>query len=176
MEKIMSFIGRLIDKDKVKELTDKYKLIRPGFDDGHPLDSHMVAMAYSKKDDAICVSVQSQQGVSLNGQLPAGGIPRINTLIWKGFNIRIDLYESFMGLNVEKFNNGHEQVKEFMLIAKRIIAPIELKSEKEKIAQLAEEGSLALHQVTLLPRDSQKKSIFKGIDITFMNKDEIWKL
>ncbi len=172
----MSFIGRLIDKDKVKELTDKYKLIRPGFDDSHSLDSHMVALAYSKKDDAICVSVQSQQGVSLNGQLPAGGIPRINTLIWKGFNIRIDLYESFMGLNVEEFNNGHEQIKEFMLIAKRIIAPIELKGEKEKIAQLAEEGSLALHQVTLLPRDSQKKSIFKGIDITFMNKDKIWKL
>lgn len=172
----MSFIGRLIDKDKVKELTDKYKLIRPGFDDSHSLDSHMVALAYSKKDDAICVSVQSQQGVSLNGQLPAGGIPRINVLIWKGFNIRIDLYESFMGLNVEEFNNGHEQIKEFMLIAKRIIAPIELKGEKEKIAQLAEEGSLALHQVTLLPRDSQKKSSFKGIDITFMNKDEIWKL
>ena len=165
MEKIMSFIGRLIDKDKVKELTDKYNLTRPGFNDSHSLDSHMIAMAYSKKDDAICVSVQSQQGVSLNGQLLAGGIPRINTLIWKGFNIRIDLYESFMGLNVEEFNNGHEQVKEFMLIAKRIIAPIELKNEKEKIAQLAEEGSLALHQVTLLPRDSQKKSIFKGIDI-----------
>ena len=171
----MSFISRLIDKDKVKELTDKYKLIRPGFDDNHSLDSHMVAMAYSKEDDAICVSVQSQQGVSLNGQLPAGGIPRINVLIWKGFNIRIDLYESFMGLNVEEFNNGHGQIEKFMLIAKHIIAPIELKSEKEKIAQLAEEGSLALHQVTLLPRDSQKKSIFKGIDITFMNKDEIWK-
>ena len=111
-----------------------------------------------------------------NGQLPAGGIPRINTLIWKGFNIRIDLYESFIGLNVEEFNNGHEQIKEFMLIAKRIIALIELKGEKEKIAQLAEEGSLALHQVTLLPRDSQKKSIFKGVDITFMDKDEVWKV
>ena len=87
----MSFIGRLIDKDKVKELTDKYNLTRPGFNDSHSLDSHMIAMAYSKKDDAICVSVQSQQGVSLNGQLLAGGIPRINTLIWKGFNIHIDV-------------------------------------------------------------------------------------
>ena len=172
----MSFIGRLIDKDKVKELTDKYNLTRPGFDDSRSLDSHMIAMAYSKEDDAICVSVQSQQGVSLNGQLLAGGIPRINTLIWKGFNIRIDLYESFMGLNVEKFNNGHEQIKEFMLVARRIIAPTELKSEKEKIAQLAEEGSLTLHQVTLLPRDSQKKSIFRVVDITFMDKDEIWKV
>lgn len=77
---------------------------------------------------------------------------------------------------MEEFNNGHEQIKEFMLIAKRIIALIELKGEKEKIAQLAEEGSLALHQVTLLPRDSQKKSIFKGVDITFMDKDEVWKV
>lgn len=80
------------------------------------------------------------------------------------------------GLNVEKFNNGHEQIKEFMLVARRIIAPTELKSEKEKIAQLAEEGSLTLHQVTLLPRDSQKKSIFRVVDITFMDKDEIWKV
>ena len=135
----------------------------------------MIAMAYSKEDDAICVSVRSQQGVSLNGQLLAGGIPRINVLIWKEFNIRIDLHESFMGLNVEEFNNGHGQIKEFMLIAKRIIAPTELKSEKEKITQLAEEGSLTLHQATLLPRDSQKKSGFRGVDITFTDKDEIWK-
>lgn len=172
----MSFIGRLIDKDKVKELTDKHKLIRPGFDDSHSLDSHMIAMAYSREDDAICVSVQSQQGISLNGQLLAGGIPRINVLIWKGFNIRIDLYKSFMGLNVEEFNNGHGQIKEFMLVTKRIIAPTELKSEKEKIAQLVEEGSLALHQATLLPRDSRKKSSFRGVDITFTDKDEIWKV
>ena len=171
----MGFIGRPTDKNKVKELTDKYNLTRPGFDDSHSLDSHMIAMAYSKEDDAICVSVQSQQGISLNGQLLAGGIPRINVLIWKGFNIRIDLHESFMGLNAEEFNNGHGQIKEFMLVANRIIAPTELKSEKEKIAQLVEEGSLALHQATLLPRDSQKKSGFRGVDITFMDKDEIWK-
>ena len=81
-----------------------------------------------------------------------------------------------MGLNVEEFNNGHGQIEKFMLIAKHIIAPIELKSEKEKIAQLAEEGSLALHQATLLPRDSQKKSGFRGINITFMDKGEIWKV
>lgn len=172
----MGFIGRQIEKDEVKELTDKYKLTRPGFDNSHSLEGHMVAMAYSKGDDAICVSVQSQYGVSLNGIPFAGGVPQINVLIWNGYKIRIDLYESFMGLTAEEFNSGHGRFKEFMLIAKRIVAPVELRDKKQKIAQLAEEGSLALHRTMLSPRDSQKNSSFRGVDVTFVKEDEIWKL
>lgn len=78
----MGFISELIDEDKVKELTDAYRLIRLGFNSSHSFASHMIVIAYSKEEDAICVPVQSRQGVSLNGQLIGGGVPQINTLIW----------------------------------------------------------------------------------------------
>ena len=55
----MSFISRLIDKDKVKELTDKYKLIRPGFDDSHSLDSHMIAKRRWRNMRLSAVSARS---------------------------------------------------------------------------------------------------------------------
>ena len=61
----MSFIGRLIDKDKVKELTDKYKLIRPGFDDSHSLDSHMMQWHTAKKTTQYAFQCSLSKGYLL---------------------------------------------------------------------------------------------------------------
>ena len=166
----MGFIGKEIDRDTAKQLIKQYKLTRPWPSSNNFLESSIIALAYSEEDDAICVPVRSQEGLFVNDHRTSSHAPQINTLVWRGYNIRIDLYETFYG----DYFNG--KIDRTVLVLKRILAPFTLEGEAKRISRMAAEGSLALYRSLLLPGDNQRKSSFRGVDVTFVEEDEIWKL
>lgn len=96
-------------------------------------------------------------------------IPRVNVLIWRGQKIRVDLYEDLHG------DYDKNILNEIILVAKRILAPIELQDERVEIKQLAKEGSIARQKATLMSNEKGVKISFKTTKVQFLEEDEIWK-
>ena len=105
----------------------------------------------------------------LNGHKVTDVIPRVNVLIWRGQKIRVDLYEDLHG------DYDKNILNEIILVAKRILAPIELQNERVEIKQLAKEGSIARQKATLMSNEKSVKISFKTTKVQFLEEDEIWK-
>lgn len=59
----MGFVGELIDKNKAVELVREYNLASPWPGRNEDIADNMIAWAYDKDSDAICLSVRSHQGL-----------------------------------------------------------------------------------------------------------------
>ena len=165
----MGFVGELIDKNKAVELVREYNLASPWPGRNEDIADNMIAWAYDKDSDAICLSVRSHQGLFLNGHKVTDVIPRVNVLIWRGQKIRVDLYEDLHG------NYDKNILNEIILVAERILAPIELQDERVEIKQLAKEGSIARQKATLMSNEKGVKISFITTEVQFLEEDEIWK-
>ena len=89
-------------------------------------------MAKDKDSGAIYVQIQPQRGICVDGRQTQEYVPRIDALLWKGYNIRIDLYEEIHG----DYFNG--EIDSMSFTVKHIVAPQELKEESSKIKSLVE--------------------------------------
>lgn len=165
----MGFVGELIDKNKAIELVKKYSLTSPWPGRNENIANNMIAWAYDEDNNATCLSVRSHQGLFLNGHKVTDVIPRVNVLIWRDQKIRIDLYEDLRG------DYDKNILNEIILVAERILAPIELQDERVEIKQLAKEGSIARQKATLMSNEKGVKISFKTTEVQFLEEDEIWK-
>ncbi len=170
----MSFVSRRIKKEEARQLIDKYDLESPGSSNDRFLSSTIIAMSYSKEDDAVCVCVRAQRGFYINGHRTSYCAPQVNTLVWKGYRIRIDLYETIYG----DYCSYNGKIDEVILIIKRIMLPVALKSDADKIVHLAAEGSLSLYKALLLPKDVNMKCEveYDNVEVKVVESEEdIWK-
>lgn len=166
----MSFVGELISKDKAKGLVEEYSLTSPWPGRDEDIADNMIAWSYDKDNDATCLSVRSHHGLFLNGYKVTDVIPRVEVLIWQGKKIRVDLYEDLHG------DYDKNILDEIILVAERILAPVELQGEGIKIRQLTKEGSIARQKALLTPSEKDVKISFKATEVQFMAEDKIWKL
>lgn len=164
----MGFIGKEIDRDTAKQLIERYKLTRPWPDNNKFLESDIVTVAKDKDSGAIYVQIQPQRGICVDGRQTQEYVPRIDALLWKGYNIRVDLYEEIHG----DYFNG--EIDSMSFTVKHIVAPQELKEESSKIKSLVEGGVGALFKESLLPKDRGRGYTFTNGNVLFVGKDKIW--
>jgi len=164
----MGFIGKEINRSTARQLIEQYKLTRPWPSNNKFLESDIAAVAKDKDSGAIYIQVQPQRGVCVDGHRTQEYVPRIDALVWKGHNIRVDLYEEIHG----DYFGG--KIDSMSFTVKHILAPQELKEESSKIKSLVEGGVGALFKADLLPKDRDRGYTFTNGDVLFVDEDRIW--
>lgn len=165
----MSFINKKLSREKIKALVKKYHISDPrlGVEDDRFIDNLVYRCAYDPSNDALFGLIRNFLSNIINGNgviFPPNGDRSIGVLIWQGYATRINYYEDLMEIQ-----------KEVWIMVTKIIAPNELKGKDEEIIKLLGDAIITFLTANLPPSNHGDKYIFKPTNITFTNKEDIWR-
>lgn len=165
----MSFINEKLSREKIKALVKKYHISDPrlGVEDDRFIDNLVYRCAYDPSNDALFGLIRNFLSDIINGNgviSPPNGDRSIGVLIWQGYATRINYYEDLMEIR-----------KEVWIMVTKIIAPNELKGKDEEIIKLLGDATITFLTANLPPSNQDDKYIFKPTNITFTNKEDIWR-
>ena len=165
----MSFINEKLSREKIKALVKKYHISDPrlGVEDDRFIDNLVYRCAYDPSNDALFGLIRNFLSNIINGNgviSPPNGDRSIGVLIWQGYATRINYYEDLMEIQ-----------KEVWIMVTKIIAPNELKGKDEEIIKLLGDATITFLTANLPPSNQDDKYIFKPTNITFTNKEDIWR-
>lgn len=165
----MSFINEKLSREKIKALVKKYHISDPrlGVEDDRFIDNLVYRCAYDPSNDALFGLIRNFLSNIINGNgviSPPNGDRSIGVLIWQGYATRINYYEDLMEIQ-----------KEVWIMVTKIIAPNELKGKDEEIIKLLGDATITFLTANLPPSNRGDKYIFKPTNITFTNKEDIWR-
>lgn len=165
----MSFVNKKLSREKIKALVKKYHISDPrlGMEDDRFIDNLVYRCAYDPSNEALFGLIRNFLSNIINGNgviSPPNGDRSIGVLIWQDNVIRVDYYEDLM-----------EARREVLVVATKIIAPNNLKGRDEEIIKLLGDATITFLTANLPPSNQDDKYIFKPTNITFTNKEDIWR-
>lgn len=165
----MSFVNKKLSREKIKALVKKYHISDPrlGMEDDRFIDNLVYRCAYDPSNEALFGLIRNFLSNIINGNgviSPPNGDRSIGVLIWQGYATRINYYEDLMEIR-----------KEVWIMVTKIIAPNELKGKDEEIIKLLGDATITFLTANLPPSNQDDKYIFKPTNITFTNKEDVWR-
>lgn len=164
----MSFINKELSREKIKALVKKYYISDLWSDVDDYLVGKFYRCVYDSGDNALFSMIKSTFIDVVNGGgkvYPLNGVNGVGVLIWQDSAVRVNYYKDFM-----------EAQREMIVVATRIIAPNELRGKDEEIIKLLGDAITTYLTANLPPANQNDKYIFRPTDITFTDKEDVWKL
>jgi hypothetical protein len=158
----MSFITNPVNINEAKKIIKKYNIVCP-YPGDDIIEYNLTSTAYDKTVNALIFPIRWQNSFVSNGVRVMDGFDAINILIWRGCKVRIDSYKNIIG-----------DFDEVVIIAKNIIAPLELKDYKDEMLKIIEKGMITLYKSGLQQAEKDRVVNFKPISVKFINEDDIW--